>query len=78
MTNPLGNLAALAIGAIWQQWIGHRYNRRRSILCRFHPTCSAYAALAFRQYGLLRGLRLVINRLRRCNPDNTDSCIDFP
>ena len=36
--------------------------------CRYHPTCSAYAAEAVRDYGVLRGLVLAAWRLLRCNP----------
>ena len=36
--------------------------------CRFHPTCSAYAAHAIRRYGAMRGSMLAIGRLLRCQP----------
>ena len=36
--------------------------------CKYHPTCSAYAVDAIRQYGILRGLVLAGWRLLRCNP----------
>jgi uncharacterized protein len=36
--------------------------------CRYYPTCSAYAAEAIRNYGVLRGLVLAGWRLLRCNP----------
>jgi putative membrane protein insertion efficiency factor len=38
--------------------------------CRFTPSCSEYAVLALKKYGLLRGLFLAIARVLRCNPFN--------
>lgn len=36
--------------------------------CRFHPTCSHYAAQAIQDRGALRGSALAIARLLRCHP----------
>ncbi|MFO0934065.1 MAG: membrane protein insertion efficiency factor YidD [Planctomycetota bacterium] len=36
--------------------------------CRFHPTCSVYAAEAIRRHGAWRGLSLTASRLWRCRP----------
>jgi len=36
--------------------------------CRYHPSCSAYAAEALRSYGIPKGLVLASWRLLRCNP----------
>ncbi len=36
--------------------------------CRFQPTCSEYAYEAIDKYGILRGGRLAIWRILRCNP----------
>ena len=36
--------------------------------CRFTPTCSEYAYEAIDKYGILKGGRLAIWRILRCNP----------
>jgi putative membrane protein insertion efficiency factor len=36
--------------------------------CKYHPSCSAYAAEAIETYGVLRGVVLASWRLLRCNP----------
>ena len=36
--------------------------------CRFTPTCSEYAYEAVDKYGILKGGRLAIWRILRCNP----------
>lgn len=36
--------------------------------CRFTPSCSQYATLALRKYGLGLGLLMALWRILRCNP----------
>ena len=36
--------------------------------CRYYPTCSAYAAQALRERGLIAGAWLAVARVVRCNP----------
>jgi len=36
--------------------------------CKYHPSCSEYAAQAIQRFGILRGLVLAGWRLLRCNP----------
>ena len=38
--------------------------------CRFHPTCSEYAAESLRVHGALRGLGYAVARVARCHPWN--------
>jgi len=51
---------------------------RNRIKCRFYPTCSEYAILAINKYGTIKGIAKSIDRLRRCNRYNLESCIDYP
>ena len=36
--------------------------------CRFHPSCSEYAAEALERHGALRGSALALRRVCRCGP----------
>ncbi|HYM12197.1 MAG TPA: membrane protein insertion efficiency factor YidD [Bryobacterales bacterium] len=36
--------------------------------CRFYPSCADYARQAVERHGALRGLRLAVWRLLRCQP----------
>lgn len=57
------------------------YQKRISPLfgpkCRFYPSCSQYAILAIRKYGLFKGLLKAFFRILRCNPLSKGG-IDYP
>lgn len=37
-------------------------------VCRYHPSCSAYALEAVESHGVIRGSYLTVRRLGRCHP----------
>ncbi|MDR3135639.1 MAG: membrane protein insertion efficiency factor YidD [Deltaproteobacteria bacterium] len=52
-------------------WIYQRFvSPLKPPTCRFYPTCSTYAAQAFKRHGFLRGFWLAARRLARCHPFN--------
>lgn len=44
--------------------------------CRFEPSCSQYMIMALEKYGVLKGLKLGLKRLRKCKIGNGG--FDFP
>jgi uncharacterized protein len=49
---------------VYQRLVSPALPRR----CKYEPTCSAYAAQAIRELGVVRGTVLAAWRLVRCNP----------
>ena len=43
---------------------------KRANVCRFAPSCSAYALEALEAHGAARGSWLAIRRIARCHPFN--------
>ena len=48
----------------YQNWI----SPLKPPTCRFIPTCSNYAIIAIKKYGVVKGGFLTIKRLLKCNP----------
>jgi putative membrane protein insertion efficiency factor len=48
----------------YRRWISPLFGP----VCRFQPTCSAYALQALRRHGAVRGTWLTVRRLARCHP----------
>ncbi|MFL5354722.1 membrane protein insertion efficiency factor YidD [Archangium sp.] len=61
--SPLAWLLALPI-RLYKRWLSPLLPPA----CRFHPTCSVYALEALQKHGALRGVRLTLWRLLRCQP----------
>ena len=59
-------VARLAVAAVraYQRWI----SPIRPPVCRFTPSCSAYAVTAIERHGAVRGGWLTTRRLLRCGP----------
>ena len=60
-------------------WFIHLYQRyaksETRLRCCFVPSCSEYAVLAIRKYGVVIGGLKTIKRLRRCSPPGG---VDYP
>jgi putative membrane protein insertion efficiency factor len=61
--SPVAWLLALPI-RLYKRWLSPLLPPA----CRFHPTCSVYALEALQKHGALRGVRLILWRLLRCQP----------
>ena len=44
-------------------WLQQKY-----INCKYYPTCSEYTKQALEKYGTIKGIRLGVWRILRCNP----------
>ncbi len=53
----------LSVIAMWQ-----RVSAVLPPMCRYHPSCSRYAAQALTEWGLVRGSWLAVRRIARCQP----------
>ena len=69
---PVRSALLLLVGA-YRLTLGHLVGGG----CRFHPSCSAYAAAAIRHVGAVRGTALAMWRVLRCSPLSRGG-IDLP
>lgn len=67
-----GVSSAASVGVLLPCFLIRLYQRFVSPLfppvCRFTPSCSAYALEAYRRHGLMTGTVLTVHRLMRCGP----------
>ena len=66
-TDPALSRATRLVLAVLR-WYKRAVSARTRSVCRFTPSCSAYAAEAVRRHGPTRGGVLTVRRLRRCRP----------
>jgi putative membrane protein insertion efficiency factor len=71
---------ALALLHGYRATISHVYGD----VCRYYPSCSAYAVGAVQQHGAVKGSALAVARIARCHPwapggvDDPPSHANFP
>lgn len=63
---PLSLRLAISLIRSYQKRISPKLGSR----CVYEPSCSHYAELALRKYGLKKGVAKTIKRLLRCRPPN--------
>lgn len=62
--NRIGALVLIAMVRTYQAVISPWVTQQ----CKYHPSCSAYGLEAVRTHGAIRGGRLAVVRVLRCNP----------
>jgi uncharacterized protein len=69
---PRRTLLALVRGyrLLFSAWLGN--------VCRYEPTCSAYALQALERHGAAAGSYLAMRRVLRCHPWCTGGCDTVP
>ena len=60
----------LGILGFYRAWVSPGIHALSPTGCKFHPTCSQYAAEAIEIHGAGRGGWLALRRLARCHPLN--------
>lgn len=66
--------AGLALLHTYRATISHLYGD----VCKYYPSCSAYAVGAVQQHGLVKGSALTARRLARCHPWAQGGIDDVP
>lgn len=66
--------AGLALLHGYRATVSHLYGD----VCKYYPSCSAYAVGAVQQHGLVKGVGLTAARLARCHPWAAGGVDDVP
>lgn len=66
--------AALSVLHAYRATISHLYGD----VCKYYPSCSAYAVGAVQQHGVMKGSVLTASRLVRCHPWAAGGIDDVP
>lgn len=75
-TRRRGPVARFLVGGV--RWYQRYISPLSGPRCRYYPSCSSYAVTAIEKHGALRGTRLAVWRLLRCNPWTDGGIDDVP
>ena len=64
----------IALIRLYQQHIRQLHNRE----CIYDPTCSEYAVICIKKYGLVQGAKYAALRIKRCNGALYQGGEDYP
>jgi putative membrane protein insertion efficiency factor len=68
MDQPQTNLASRLLFGLYKRVLSPALHVLSPTQCKYLPTCSEYAYIAFARFGPLRGSWLALRRLGRCHP----------
>ena len=71
-----GPVARALVGGV--RWYQRYISPLSGPRCRYYPSCSSYAVTAIEKHGAVRGVRLAVWRLLRCNPWTDGGIDDVP
>jgi putative component of membrane protein insertase Oxa1/YidC/SpoIIIJ protein YidD len=54
-----------------------KYFNKDSSYCKYYPTCSEYAKLAYEKYGVIKGTKMTYRRVKSCD-SNSQGGTQFP
>jgi putative component of membrane protein insertase Oxa1/YidC/SpoIIIJ protein YidD len=84
LRNQLSARLVSTVSFVYQRSFLRERAQRRGMHCSYLPSCTEYAVRAVERYGLIQGLMLTGDRLRRCSKDDRHngggrgSFVDFP
>lgn len=79
-SDPLASVALIPRNVVLAALHGYRatISHLYGDVCKYYPSCSAYAVGAVQQHGVLKGAALTAARLARCHPWAQGGIDDVP